>query len=656
VRQLLPFIVVGLASGAVYGLAGVGLVLTYRTSGVFNFAHGAVASAGAFAFFELHEQHGLAWPLAALFVVGVFGPLMGIILELVGRRLAEVGPGLRVVATVGLLLAISGMATIIYGAQTRGLPQFLPTRTFRLFDVNVGYDQVILVAVGLVVTVLLSAMLRKARIGLAMRAVVDDPALLELTGLEAPTVRRAAWMIGSALAAGSGLLLAPLIGLDPLLLTLLVVQAFGAAALGRFRNLGLTFAGGLGIGVLAAVSQRYVADYPSLGGFPSSLPFIVLFVVLLASRPGSLFDIAEVRRRAATPLSPLPAAWRNALLAVGAVAVVFLPSIVGVRIQVYISGAAYVMVFLSLGLLVKTSGQVSLCHAAFVATGAATFSHLRVDAGLPWFLALLGAGLLAVPVGAFVAIPAIRLSGVYLALATFGFGVLMERMVYRTFLLFGSEGTRLAPRPDFIFNGESERVYFYVAVAFAVVAAVAVRRLQRARLGRLLEALSDSPKALTSLGASVTTALVLLFCGSAFLAGIAGALLASGSRTAGPSGLGAFQSLLWLGVIAIAGSRVISSSVIAAVLLAIVPIYLPAGWRDYQPVAFGLAALAVALLSGRVDWVGKLRNALAGNDRAQRSPLRGRRLDPGWGDAMTRKALTRDGVLPLGARRPEVAG
>ncbi len=645
-KTFLPFIIVGLASGAVYGLAGVGLVLTYRTSGVFNFAHGAVASAAAYAFFEMREQHGMPWPLAAVIVVTVVGPLMGFLLELAGRRLAEVGAALRVVATVGILLAISGLSTIIYGAEIRGLPPFLPTKTFRFADVNVGYDQVILVAFGLAVTIGVSFMLRKARVGLAMRAVVDDPALLELTGFEAPTVRRYAWMIGSSVAAASGILIAPLIGLDPLLLTLLVVQAFGAAALGRFRNLGVTFAGGLAIGVVASVSQKYISDYPSLGGLPPSLPFIVLFVVLLTVKKGTLFDVAEVRRRAPTPFTPIPKAWRYALMTLAAGVVILIPDLVGAKLQVWISGAAYVVIFLSLGLLVKTSGQVSLCHAAFVAVGATTFSRLRVEAGLPWFVALLGAGLVAIPVGAFVALPAIRLSGVYLALATFGFGILMERMVYRTFLMFGSEANRLAPRPDLLIaDSGSDRAYFYLMAAFAVVAAVAVRRLQKARLGRLLEAVADSPKALTSLGASVTTALVLVFCGSAFMAGVAGGLLSSGANAAGSGGLGAFQSLLWLGVIAIAGTRVVSSSIVAALLLAVVPIYLPDGWAEWQPVAFGIAALGVALFSGRVDWVARLRQTLAGSDRTERSPVRGRRLDPGYGTAMVRRSLTRDGAV-----------
>ena len=131
-NSLLPFIVVGLATGAVYGLAGVGLVLTYRTSGVFNFAHGAVASAGAYLFYELHNKHGVPWPLSVAVCVLLLGPAMGVALELIGRRLAGTTAALRVVATVGLLLMLLGLATIVYGPAVITLPQFLPTKTFKV--------------------------------------------------------------------------------------------------------------------------------------------------------------------------------------------------------------------------------------------------------------------------------------------------------------------------------------------------------------------------------------------------------------------------------------------------------------------------------------------------------------------------------------------
>ncbi|MCA1844542.1 MAG: ABC transporter permease [Actinobacteria bacterium] len=627
--SLMPFVVVGVAAGAIYGLAGVGLVLTYRTSGVFNFAHGAVASAGAFLFYELYVRHGWPWPVAAAICLVVLAPTLGILLELVGRRLAEASSWLQVVGTVGLLLAVQGLLLVSYGSEPKNVAQFLPRSTFRLPGVNVSWDQVIVVAIGVGVTLLLSALLRRTPLGIAMRGAVDNPALLELTGISAVLVRQGAWIVGAVVAVASGILLAPVLGVDPFLLTLLVVQAFGAAAIGRFRHLGWTMAGGIGLGVLAAIGQRYASDFPTLLGLPPSLPFFALFAILIVSRPSTTAS-ESLRRTGGERFSPLPAPLRRGLAVVAAGVVAVIPFVVGPRLPVYISAAAFAIIFLSLGLLVNLSGQVSLCHAAFVAVGAASFSHLRVDVGLPWPLAVLGAALLAVPVGALVAVPAIRLSGIYLGLATFGFGVLLERMVYRTFLLFGSESTRLAPRPVLgALDGTSNRVYFFIAAGLAGLAAVAVVHVQRSRLGRVLEAVADSPVAVVSFGASVTTALVLVFCFSAFLAGGAGAILASGSGAAGPGGLGAFESLLWLAVIAISGRRVVPAAVVAACLLAVVPIYLPAGVRDYQTMAFGVAAVTAALVTDRLDVVGRVRRGLVEHaDRADRSPVTARRLHP----------------------------
>src|SRR5206468_9409616 len=117
---------------------------------------GAVASAGAYLFYELHNKHGLPWPLAVFAGVFLLGPAMGVVLELIGRRLAGTTAALRVVATVGLLLIVLGLATIIYGPAVITLPQFLPTKTFKVTGVNVGYDLMILVAVGFVDSIVLN--------------------------------------------------------------------------------------------------------------------------------------------------------------------------------------------------------------------------------------------------------------------------------------------------------------------------------------------------------------------------------------------------------------------------------------------------------------------------------------------------------------------
>src|SRR5438445_13482945 len=118
-RDFLPFIVVGITSGAIYGLAATGLVLTYKTSGVFNFAHGAVAAACAYAFHELRTVRGVPWPVALLLTTVVFAPVLGVVLELVGRRLAALETYRRVVATIGILLAIQGAIQLIFGTTLR---------------------------------------------------------------------------------------------------------------------------------------------------------------------------------------------------------------------------------------------------------------------------------------------------------------------------------------------------------------------------------------------------------------------------------------------------------------------------------------------------------------------------------------------------------
>jgi branched-subunit amino acid ABC-type transport system permease component len=628
----LPFIVIGITAGAVYGLAGVGLVLTYRTSGVFNFAHGALATAGAYLFYELWVQKDVPWPLAALISIVVFGVVMGLALEQVARRLSRAPASVIVVATIGVLLIIQGAASERYGSQTITIDRYLPTDTFDI-SVNVGYDQLITTLIGVAVAIGLAILLTRTRIGIAMRGVVDDSDLMELTGLSGPSIRRLAWMIGGAVAVLSGILLAPIVGLDPIRLTYLVVQAFGAAAIGRFRSLPATFVGGLVIGIAASIGQKLEAEHSALLGMPASVPFVALFAVLLVVGKRGLPREVPVRRVPAEQFSPLPLPIRaGALLALGAL-VIALPSLVDARLPVYTNAVGLAIMFLSLSLLVKMSAQVSLCHAAFVAVGAVAFSRLTTEANLPWFLALLGAGLITVPIGILVALPAVRLSGIYLALATFAFGLLMENLIYRKNFMFPQGGVREAPRPDIPGIGVAgDKAYFYVAVGVLLAVILAVIVLQRSRLGRLLRALADSPLALSTYGTGTTTTLVLLFSISAFFAGIAGGVIAVGNGAAGPGGLGSLQSLLWVAVIAITGANLIRSSVLAALLLAVLPSYVSELNANYQAIAFGVAALLASLLAASgFDPVAWIRENLATSARVGTSgPITSRGRDAGW--------------------------
>ena len=599
----LPFIIVGLVSGSVYGIASTGLVLTYMTTGIFNFAHGAVAAAAAFVFWDLHFVHGL--PVVPAFVVAVFGfgAAAGFILERLARRLTDAQPAMAVVATVGVALAVQGFLEWKYGIR-KDFPSFWPAGSVRLADVDVTYSQLITVGIGLVSVAALFLFFRFTRRGLAMRAVVDNPTLLGLAATSPVRTRAASWMLGSTFAALSGVLIAPSLGLDAVLLTLLVVQAFGAAAIGRFSSLSLTYLGGLVVGVTAALATKFTQPHPVLSGAPAAVPFVILFVVLLVTPRRKLVERAA-EPRPEPDRAPLPRSLVAGAVAVAAAGLLLVPAFAGPRLPVYTNGLAFVLIFLSLGLLVWTSGQISLCQAAFAAVGATTLSHLTSGAGLPWMIALVLAGLATIPLGAVVAIPAIRLSGTYLALATFGFGILVERVVYRFGVMFGGLGFREAPRPRLGFiDATGDRAFYYLSLVIVVAGCAMVLGIVRSRLGRLLRALGDSPAGLEAQGLKTNTTRVLVFCLSAFLAGIGGALLISGVGTVNGNTLSALNSLLWLAVLVAVRTRsVVPAAFLAAAALAVVPTYAREFFTSYSTMLFGLAAIGGALAGKRPAWL-----------------------------------------------------
>ena len=337
-HDLLPFIVIGLTTGSVYGLAGVGLVLTYKTSGIFNFAHGSVATLSVFVFYFLRTQHHWPWPAAAVAAVFVLGPLMGVLLELMARVLANASNVLKIAATIGLVIIVLAVGDLWYGSVTNSFPPYLPTSTIRVLGVNVGWNQITVILVALVSTAALYYFFRFIRLGVAMRGVVDDPSLIAMTGENPVVVRRWAWIIGATFASLSGVLLAPSLSLNGLILTELVVQAFGAAAIGYFSSLPLTYVGGLVIGILGSLATKYVAQVPSLSGLPPGLPFIVLFLVLIFTPRAVLAARRYVPNiRIAEPYYA-PPRIRAGFGIIAVIVLALVPSLVGTKLAVYLLG------------------------------------------------------------------------------------------------------------------------------------------------------------------------------------------------------------------------------------------------------------------------------------------------------------------------------
>ena len=590
---MLPFIVIGSSLGAVYALAGLGLVMTYKTSGVFNFAHGALATVSAFVFYSLSVSERWAWPLAAAVSIVVVGPLMGLALELLARRIQMTTLALQVASTVGLLLALEAAVALIYGTEVvRTVPTFLGTGSFEVFGASVQVSELVTFLFAVAVTAGLTAFLRYSRRGASMRAVVDNPDLLDLAGTNPASTRRLAWMIGVTLAAASGVLFAPVLSLDPVQLTLLVIAAYGAAAIGAFRSLPMTLVGGLFIGVLASLCSKWFAT-GLLAGLPPSLPFVVLFGVLLLFPRRYLVSksFAVPRSR---PSWTAPASLQLSMAGATVAFLALVPRFAGIHLTDWTTFLAMSTVFMSLSLLVHTSGQVSLCQVSFVAIGAAAFSHLTSASHVPWFVALALTGLLAVPIGALLAIPAIRLSGLYLALATFGFGILLQGMFYTQHYMFGINGLGLAePRPSI---ATSDRSYYMLVLALALACAFFVISVNRSRLGRLLRGASDSPRALETSGTSVTITRLLVFSICAFMAAIGGALAAAGQTIISADSYQPILSLTYFAAIVVVGRAAPWNAVLAAGGLVLIPSYISSGTvTTWLQLLFGFAAIGYAI-------------------------------------------------------------
>ncbi len=630
-RDMWPFVLTGISDGAVYSFAALGLVLTFKTSGIFNFAIGAQAAASAYVFYSFRIDAGMPWPVAFVLSLVLVGLLGSLILERIAFWLEEAPPVMRVVATIGLVVLLQSVLTGAYGAVTLQFPPYLSQQQVQIAGTQVLMSQIIVVVLALGATIGLTLFFRRSRVGLAMQALVDDPELLASEGTSPIAIRRYAWAIGSCFVSISGMLIAPVLGIDVNQMLLLYITAFGAAALGAFDNLIVTFIAAIGIGVATNVIGNELAGASSawVTGLYTQVPFIALVAALLFVPRARLIERGGKRVRKLPPIHEFPQRV-NVGMAVGAAALfLILPSLVpGPDLNQFTVGLGFTIVLLSLGLLLWSSGQISLCQMAFAAIGASTFAHLQ-QAGVPWLAALLIAGLAAVPAGAVVAIPSFRLSGIYLAVATFGFGLLAQNLLYTSNLMFGLDNSEIIERPElFGLDTSGDKGYYYVVLAVAGAMAGLVLLVRRSRLGRILRALADSPAALDAHAVRTKVTRIAVFCLSAFIAAIGGAMI--GGATSGAGGdaggsFGYFNSLVLIAVLAFCGRRPILGPVIAAGLFAVAKIYPPmdSGFLfDYRGALFGGLAMLVALWPGIRLPVLRERGA----ERDSRSPVTARAL------------------------------
>ncbi|MEW1923196.1 ATP-binding cassette domain-containing protein [Streptomyces sp. NPDC088360] len=614
--DLLGFVLSGLVSGALYALLATGLVLSYSASGLFNFAHGATAYLCALAFYELHS--GFGWPAVptALLLVCVVAPALGWGLDrLMFRKLARVGETAQIVATIGLLVALPALGLWMVelladaGASVKpaenqfGLPGVgpSPAESWQLMDgVGIDSDQLITWLATAVVAIGLWVLMRHTPLGLRLRAAVDNRSLVELRGMSADRLSSVAWMLSSGLAGLAGVLATPLLGLSSHDFTLFLLVSATAAVLGRFMSIPLAFAGGLGLGVLQNLVAGYADFAENITGFRTAVPFLILFAgLLLMTRRQRTAGTAAVD---APPIDYLagkswlrrwgPWTGGGVLLALSFYTVTT-PFWSGILAQ----GLAISLVFISFTVVTGLGAMVSLAQATFV-TGAALVAGLLMSHGWPFIAAALVGTCGAAVLGALVALPALRLGGRSLALATLALAFLADQVLFQMgWLRNGDTGWEI-PRAVFGPVDLSDDRAMGVAMVVLVAAAVAaLSALRGSATGRAMLAVRSAPAAAMASGVSVVRTKLLVFTLSAGLAGFGGVMYASFNTRITATDFTAMTGLVWLAVVVAAGVRRPQFAVVAGLVFAIVPHLI----ADYVTesvqlpvILFGLAGLALA--------------------------------------------------------------
>jgi branched-chain amino acid transport system permease protein len=291
-------VVSGLASGGVYALLALALVIIHRSTGVINFAQGEMATLSAYIAWTLTVNHGWSyWPaFVATLAISFVG---GVGIHRVVIRPVERGNVLRIViVTIGLLVAVNGFVVWKWGGEPQQLRSPFGTNTYDVGGVIVAANDIGTIVVALGIVLLLWALFQFTKVGLALRAAAVNPEEARLVGVRVTWMLALGWGLAALLGAVAGMLTAPTVGLDPNMMAAVLIYAFAAAILGGIDSPLGAVVGGLTVGVLLNLLS-YLSQYDAVSWFTEELRLpaaLLIILVVLLVRPQGIFGRPEVKR------------------------------------------------------------------------------------------------------------------------------------------------------------------------------------------------------------------------------------------------------------------------------------------------------------------------------------------------------------------------
>ncbi len=642
--DVIRFAVLGLGLGAMYALAGQGIIVIYRGSGVINFALGAIGTAAAYLAWELQNA---GWPFGWAFVAGVaLSAVLGVAIQiLVMRPMRRASSLVRLVATLGVLVLLQSFLTLRYDGNVTLVASPLPTTLLRPFGgaVVINEDRLWLLAIAILVTVLLWCGYRWTNFGRATTAVAENPRAASSLGWSPDLIATANWGLGCALAGAAGILLAPVISLQVAAFTSLVLAALAAALVGGFSSFPITLAAGLLIGIITSELTRF----STTPGLADTVPFFVIVVMVVISGRA-----LPIRGFLSDRLPKLGTGRLRPALIVPAAVVTF-ALITQIRSATWadavITTFGVATILLSIVVVTGYAGQISLAQYAFAGVGALIAGRLVATTSVPFEAALVIGVVGTVPIGLLFALPAVRTRGVKLAIITLGLGAAVDLMVFENPNYTGGLiGTNVGVRHLFGLNIDGiEHPQRYAAFVFVlfVLAAVAVTNLRRGRAGRRLIAVRTNERAAAALGISPWSVKLYAFGLAAAIAALGGILISFSSDNIVYGGFVSFQSITAMGQALIGGIGFVIGPLIGAMFvpgsLGAMVLAFPSEWLPF--IAGGVLILILLIhpdgvapaLTSAVRSIGRRLASLSGRLVRERSqPIRERPL------------ATPDAVLP----------
>ena len=622
----LTILLAGLGSGAAYAALSLGLVITYKGTGVINFAAGAMGAWSGYVYSQLRSSGTLVFPVVfvhpsvrlaqqvpvvpAVLISIVAGVLLGLAVHVLVFRPLRSAPALaKVVASAGVMLALQALIVQRFGSSTVIVAPILPSGSLAIGGVTIPQDVLWLAAIVTAVAVATGAWFRYSRTGLALRAAAEDPRTAAFAGLNTDRLAAVSWMLASGIAGFMVVLAAPVTGLSATGYTLYVVPALACALAGRLSSIGPAVSAGLVLGMIGS-GVTYLSSQPwwpswAGTGISSTVPFVAVIAVLfLLGKSLPARDSIVAARLPAVPVARHRIRLLAGLLAVGLVALLVTGG--SYRFGI-ITSMIMGVVALSFVVLTGLLGQVSFAQAAFAGVGGFALSKLATSAGLgfPWAPVL--AALIAAVLGLVVGLPALRIRGTQLAVVTLALGLAFEQAVFSNTALSGVFGAvvppPLLPGLDLSVRGGSDTARLGFGILCLIVlmlAAWAVANLTRSGTGQRMLAVRSNERVSASIGISVTATKLIGFSLSAFIAGLGGSLIGYSYGSVSVASFTALTGLAWLmlaylgGITSIGGALTAGTLATLGIVFVVINRVVPMSGNIYQLiVALGLILTAI---------------------------------------------------------------